>query len=83
MGVRPIVDPKYSGRYVIGALTHQGDGTRLTTTMLLLRDSVDRSTLRETVTIQSAPDNDIGTNNDYLKQVLEGIADIEEGRERD
>ena len=83
MGVRPIVDPKYSGRYVIGALTHQGDGTKLTTTMLLLRDSVDRSTLRETVTIQSAPDNDIGTNNDYLKQVLEGIADIEEGRERD
>jgi len=36
------VDRKYSGRYVIGGLTHKITGTNMTTEALLLKDSIPR-----------------------------------------
>ena len=37
------VDRKYSGRYVIGGLTHKVVGTTMTSEVLLLKDSIPRS----------------------------------------
>ena len=38
------IDRKYSGRYVIGGLTHKIVGTNMTTEALLLKDSIPRKT---------------------------------------
>jgi hypothetical protein len=39
-GDRKRVDRKYSGKYVIAALTHKGTGTTMTTDLFLVKDSV-------------------------------------------
>ena len=39
-GSNTIVDKKYSGRYLIGKVTHMSTGPTMTTTLLLMKDTM-------------------------------------------
>ncbi len=66
-------DPKYSGRYVIAALSHKISNQLMTTELMLLKDSVEQGSIDPpTDSSGGTKDPNAGVDNTYIKKENSG-----------